>query len=242
MREVEIGRATLAAHSFATAMVLADKHADAVAGEISDGWRYLDRTATATYDPVLEWGRALDQAYAALFEQGSALRKVDELNETIGDTDHGGATRAMLERIREGRGDPLLRLVALGHLSHDDLRNASEIARIFEHATACMAPAVMHLPSKPERLDGDVARRVEGSEFYDLLHAFVYGPWARNRPDEASMIVGLAVEGLALSALRRKHGGRWETVLGKVRAGLAEYGRMRSRWSSAAPTSPPSTE
>lgn len=222
------------------AMQTADMHRNAM-----DGWLEL---ALAGVDwqcaegegyiyPLDESAAHLDKMIRAEMQADAALSRVRELDAALArhaptEEFDAGPTVEALTQIQRGRsGDPVLRLVALGKLSADDLADAREIAGIYYHVTAQAGARTMNWP-ETERKTGEARRysAADTAEWYALLQAFVYAPWCRMVKADLPLVLGLVVEGVSLEALRKRCGMRWETALERVRAALAEYRKMRRRY------------
>lgn len=125
--------------------------------------------------------------------------------------------------------DPLLTLWDDGKISDDDLHDAREIAGIFRRVTARSHARTTNYGALSE--PGEEGQRflvTDVEEYYLLLHARVYLPWAKSiDKDDLGMTLGLVVEGLTLRALRTKYGRRTSTILERITEALESYRRIR---------------
>lgn len=206
--------------------------------EIADGVYWHFRSDDCWADPVEEAGKWLERFVEAELLLSAALdrvRKVEALIAKYGRRrlNEDGATTEMLMQIRKSRaGDPVLRLVALEHLTADDLNDAREIAGIVRHVVSRLDAKTTYMPTASEVGDSETRRRsaADTAEWYALLHNFVYLPWADEVRADLPLIFGLVVDGVPLERLRKRHGMRWGTALKKVQGALASYRKFRRRY------------
>jgi hypothetical protein len=187
----------------------------------------LDQAEVCRYDALVTYGRVL--------ELQAMLEQVDGLLQEDGAKDVEGPTVDFIRKVGRGRGDPLLRLVALHRLSDEDLWSGREIASIIRHVTSFIDAGAMRLPVKsPEMPSEDaVARRsaAETAEWYACLHAYVYRPWCeRTGRRDRDLIHGLVHDGVALETLRARYRMSYGTALQRVKDGLKEYRAIRRGW------------
>lgn len=198
---------------------------DVVASRVDDAGEHIDRAIEHDAKAAISFQRIAD-VDRLLRRYGQKPALADEV----------GPTLEMVQKMASGAvGDPLARLCALGHLTDDDVRCGREIARVFEYATAKLGaktanyPVASEIPQQPgesRRLHAMLAAR----DWFDLLHAFVYRPWAAKNRAVVALVLGLCVEGRSIESLRRQFGGRWLTQVHAVRDALRDYGRLRGRY------------
>lgn len=146
-----------------------------------------------------------------------------------------GPTTELLYQVAKGRkGDPVLRLYALGKLDDAQLRAAREIEAVVRFVTAGIGMKVQRMAVKSAG-DSDAASRMDATErahHMAQLHASVYVPWTRGRfvSRHMALMLGLVVEGESLSVLKRKHRLRWAKAWEIVDRCLDSYGELRRKW------------
>lgn len=185
--------------------------------------------------PIEEAERCFDEFIAAemrAVELFAMLQAIDDLIAEHG-TQADGPTREIMRQVAKSKaGDPLLRLVALGKITQDELNDAREIAGIVHHIAGRLGAKTMYLPVKSE-VGNDETRKhsaADTAEWYALLHAFVYVPWTERVREDVPLVLGLVVEGRGVKELRRTFGMRWDTVLDRIKAALREYRMMRRNY------------
>lgn len=204
------------------------------AAESGIDWRY---TGADTFVVPVE------QATVSLLLADAALYSLAELEAILAKhgkrrLDAAGPTAELVAQVAASKkGNPLARLYALEHIDADELRHANEIAALVSHVAKRQGAKTMNWPtsSVPGEEESRKMTAAESAEWMALLHAFVYLPWADRVRTDLPLIHGLVVDGDSLTVLARRHGMRWGTALLRIKAGLAEYGRIRHRYLKAGP-------
>jgi hypothetical protein len=178
-----------------------------------------------------------------------ALEILDEIEKQYGksvDGRIGGETpEQLLQAIGASRySDPVLRLMAKGKLTVEQVLAAREIASICRHivrdAKTTYFPVASDNPS-----EGKVGRReafqmaMDHGEFMALLHSHVYLAWSDKVRKDLPLVFGLCVEGRPVEELRRLHRLDWKTVLDRIKSALDAYIAIRAGFNPERPVKEP---
>lgn len=187
-----------------------------------------------------------DQAAAPLLD---ALQILDAIEKQYGnkvmDKAGGETAEQLLQAVGASRySDPVLRLMAKGHLTIEQVLNAREIASICRSLTHRSQAKTSYFPvaSAPDEvLDGVLKRGAKVRDFDDygafmaLLHSHVYLPWSDKVRPALPLIFGICVEGRSVEEVRRAFHLDWNTVLERVRTALDAYALVRARFNPDRP-------
>jgi len=200
---------------------------------------------------------AMKQRLAACQEArpiDDALKILDRIEKDYGrsvDGRQGSETpEQLLQAIGASRySDPVLRLMAKGKLTVEQVLWAREIASICRHivrdAKTTYFPIASEFGMESTRSKRDAFQlAMDYNEFMALLHSCVYLAWTdqvrKEQPAKTmDLVLGLCVEGRAIEELRKLHRLDWATVLERITAALDAYGKIREGFNPERPQKAP---
>ena len=177
-----------------------------------------------------------DEAMAGQLAEAIAerLRRISDLaglvrmaDGTVKDEDQGPAAELA---ARPAASDPIDLLHGKGRLNSDQVRAAREISWVYEAITRAGRPRVSRL----SEIDPPKGwREVPLPERAAFIHAKRFVPWAErlraSAPVTLDIVLRVAVLGMAIYPVARKHRIGWAGCIARLADGLDRYNRLRDR-------------
>lgn len=231
--------ATLAARAFRLFTAQA-RRADQWTALAEAGIDYKFRAPDKYRVPIEEARRALDLAWAvqeALHAGPEAMAMAEVLRleaahgrMRLGEPDEGPTAETVLQARQAPCSDPVLRLFEAGKLEADEVRAAREIQGVFRHITSGLQARTMPYAIKTEVGEYRWTSGAEAREWYALLHAQVYRPWAASVAAWLPMVLAIVVHAASVSACRERWRIGYETLTSRISQSLCRYVALRRGW------------
>lgn len=211
--------------------------ADAWLSMAEDGIDYQFTSPDSYQVPLEEAAAALDAALAAQEDlktspNAEALAEVLNLeallkHRKLKQPGEGPTAETLLHHTSPA--DTIDRLFEAGKISSDELRAAREIGGIYRHITAGLNARTMPYAVPTETAaDYRWTARSDTNQWYALLHAQVYRPWATRMAGWLPMLLSIIINGNSLSKERKRWKIGYETIISRISIGLGHYVTLRA--------------